>query len=89
MSPNLRAQVIDEIFIDPMAVGNMLDVINEVLYYRQSSLAKDAETPELMRRYFDALPAHVQDTAIQWGIGDTEFRDSAFVYFRDNGIPDL
>ena len=40
-------------------------------------------TAETCRAAFDSLPDDIQFDAIQWGIGDTEIRDRAYVYLRD------
>lgn len=41
-----------------------------------------------LRVLFETLPEEIRNIAHCWGMSDTVFRDDAYVYFRDNGIPE-
>lgn len=43
-----------------------------------------SRTKEEIRAIFDKLPERVRDTAHQWGLSDTVFRDGAYVYLSKN-----
>lgn len=38
------------------------------------------------RKAFEILPTHIRDIAHAWGMGDTVFRDDAYVWLRDNTV---
>ncbi len=39
------------------------------------------------RAAFNVLPDHIQAEALAWGLSDTEFRESVYLYFKRHGIP--
>ena len=43
-----------------------------------------SRTKDEIRAIFNRLPERVKDTAHQWGLSDTVFRDEAYVYLSKN-----
>ncbi len=62
-------RTVDELFDSGWA--SFHDVMFEVL---GRSLSVDE-----LKEVFNTLPDHVQFTAFEWGLGDTVFRDAAYV----------
>ena len=54
------------------------------LYGVVSELDRQNRTKDEIRAIFEALPEDVKNTAHLHGLSDTEFKDEAYVYLRDN-----
>ena len=44
-------------------------------------------SPKELRIVFEALPRHIRDIAHSWSLSDTVFRDSAYTYLKEKGLP--
>lgn len=67
---------------DQLFAGDGWESFHDVLF----ELDEQERTPEQLRLVFEALPEVVRDIAHCWGLGDTVFRDEAFVYLRDKRV---
>jgi hypothetical protein len=68
---------------DELFAGNGSDDFHDVFVELDSP-----QTPEALRALFEGLPEDIRNLAHCWGLTDTVFRDEAFEYYRDNGLPD-
>jgi hypothetical protein len=75
---------------DELFAGNGSDDLYDV--FVELDLTKSHpiidRSPETLRALFEALPEDIRNLAHSWGLCDTVFRDEAFEYYRDNGLPD-
>lgn len=67
--------VIDSLFEDESDVFSFNDILYEL---NIRVIDKDN-----IRKYFDMLPRHIKVLAIEWGLGDTVFRDMAYSYLLE------
>lgn len=58
------------------------DVLSELDH--EAGRSRREYSREHCRVLFEALPETVRDTAHQWSLGDTEFRDEAYCWLRDH-----
>jgi hypothetical protein len=68
----------DQLFADDNGWRSFHDAVLEVDGKERSK--------EELRPIFDALPEPIRDTAHQWGLGDTVFRDAAYSHLKKKGI---
>ncbi len=83
MNSEMMAFGATELFKSKHEVASFHDAINEVRY--PADILK--YTVGELRAAYDVLPDHIKFTALEWGLSDTEFRDSAYVWFKNNGLP--
>lgn len=69
----------DELFNEPGEVNSFSDVLVDI------ELSNNLKVDTFDRRKaFDLLPDDMIFTALQWGLSDTEFREAAYKWFKDN-----
>lgn len=66
----------DKLFEDEGDVNSFHDAVFEAL---GKSLSKDR-----LMKLFDVLPEETKQTAYEWSLSDTPFRDEAYTYIKDN-----
>jgi hypothetical protein len=81
---NLPDAMIDTVFAGDFEWRSFHDAVTEAVRDFDRKFTK-----EQLVVIFKSLPFTDQAEALSWGLSDTCFRDSAFVYIREHGIPSL